>query len=251
MIVIKSHKCSIEKLHRDYPEAVIIDVTSLAKDEFVKLSPFYPHGGIPVPFSPGWKATCVEAVWQGLKDFESVGTDYKLFRNDTMKNLKRTVRRFGTIKGHRKGVGSPILLNYVEARKILYLPTYKWVLENKAWNEVLKIRKFSRDHMVILLDFSTNSAVEDTSKPLSHAALIKAYIEGNYPSCEGAYATEKERKEELTTSFRIGQVVKHPTFGKGTVLSTEGERIRVDFEEVGEKLLSLRFVKLEISFQNL
>ena len=27
-----------------------------------------------------------------------------MFRNDTMKNIKRTVRRFGMLLGHRKGV---------------------------------------------------------------------------------------------------------------------------------------------------
>ena len=42
-----------------------------------KLSPFYPHGGIPVPFSEGVTATCVEAVWQGLKVFESAEDVYK------------------------------------------------------------------------------------------------------------------------------------------------------------------------------
>ncbi|MBQ4406325.1 MAG: hypothetical protein II852_04860 [Bacteroidales bacterium] len=32
-----------------------------------KLSSFYPHGGIPVPFSEGVTAMCVEAVWQGAR----------------------------------------------------------------------------------------------------------------------------------------------------------------------------------------
>ena len=93
MILVKNHKCSTEKLRKDYPGAVIIDVTSHAKDEFIRFSPFYPLGGIPVPYSPGWTSSCVEAIWQGLKDYESVGTDYLLFKNTTMKDLKRTTRR--------------------------------------------------------------------------------------------------------------------------------------------------------------
>lgn len=193
MIIVKSHKCSIEKLRRDFPGAMIIDVTSHAKDEMIKLSPFYPHGGIPVPFSPGWRAMSVESIWQGLKDFESVGIDTALFRNATMKNLKRTTRRFGRIRGHRKGVGSLILLNYVNARKLLYLPTYKWMLENKARNEVEKIRVLSQTHLIILLDYATNPDVEDYSSPLSHAALIKAYVEGNYPTYDGADTFEDKQ----------------------------------------------------------
>lgn len=31
---------------------------------------------------------------------------------------------------------------------------------------------------MILLDYDTNENVEDASKPLSHASLIKAYVEG-------------------------------------------------------------------------
>ena len=34
-----------------------MDVTSKATDGLVKLSPFFPHGDIPVPFSQGYTAT--------------------------------------------------------------------------------------------------------------------------------------------------------------------------------------------------
>lgn len=110
MIVIESKRKKPETILRRYPGAVIADVTSHAGDDLVKLSPFYPHGGIPVPFSEGFTATCVEAVWQGLKVFEGADVDTSLFLNDTMKNLKRTVRRFGRPLGHRKGVYGKELL---------------------------------------------------------------------------------------------------------------------------------------------
>ena len=71
--------------------AILADVTSHAADDLKKLSPFYPHGGIPVPFSEGVTAMCVEAVWQGLKVFENCGIDTELFKNGTMRNIKRTV----------------------------------------------------------------------------------------------------------------------------------------------------------------
>lgn len=103
MIIIESKRRKAENILKKYPRAILADVTSQAKDGLVKLSPFYPHGGIPVPFSPGWTATCVEAVWQGLKVFEHADVDVKLFRNDTMKVLKRTVRQFGKPLGHRRG----------------------------------------------------------------------------------------------------------------------------------------------------
>lgn len=181
MILVKNHKCNPKKLLVDYPGAAIIDVTSHAKDEFIRFSPFYPLGGIPVPFSPGWTSASVEAIWQGLKDYVSVGIDTTLFKNHTMKDLKRTTRRFGPMKGHRKGVTGKEHLGYLMARRAIYLPSYKWVLENKLSNEVEKLRTLSRERTVILLDYTTNPDAEDASKPLSHAALIKAYIDGTYP----------------------------------------------------------------------
>ena len=110
MILISSKRRKTENILKEYPGAILADVTSQATDGLVKLSPFYPHGGIPVPLSPGWTATCVEAVWQGLKVFEHADIDTEIFKNNTMKNLKRTIRRFGKPLGHRRGVNGKELL---------------------------------------------------------------------------------------------------------------------------------------------
>lgn len=67
MIIIESKRKMIEDIRKNYPDAIIADVTSQARDGLVRLSPFYPHGGIPVPFSEGYTAACVEGIWQGLK----------------------------------------------------------------------------------------------------------------------------------------------------------------------------------------
>lgn len=194
MIIVESHRKSIANLQKHYPDSIIADVTSQAKDGLVKLSPFYPHGDIPVPFSEGYTATCVEAIWQGLKVFESCDVDVLMFQNDTMKNIKRTVRRFGKPLGHRKGVHGKELLGYIEARKLIYIPTYKWVLENKVAFIIDRLREASKTKTIVLLDYDTNADVENTKKPLSHASLIKAYVEGIYPYGEEKGAEEKPTK---------------------------------------------------------
>lgn len=181
MIIIESKRKKPATILRQYPDAILADVTSGAKDGLVKLSPFYPHGGIPVPFSEGYTATCVEAIWQGLKVFESCDVDIELFQNDTMKNIKRTVRRFGKPLGHRKGVNGTELMGYIDARKLIYIPTYRWMLENKVTHIVDKLKEASKTKTIVLLDYDTNADVENSKKPLSHASLIKAYIEGIYP----------------------------------------------------------------------
>ena len=181
MIIIESKRKKPATILKQYPDAILADVTSGAKDGLVKLSPFYPHYGIPVPFSEGYTATCVEAIWQGLKVFESCDVDVEMFKNDTMKNIKRTVRRFGKPLGHRKGVDGTELLGYIEARKQIYIPAYKWVLENKVANIIERLREASKTKKIVLLDYDTNADVENAKKPLSHASLIKAYVEGIYP----------------------------------------------------------------------
>ena len=181
MIIIESKRKKPETILKQYPDAILADVTSGAKDSLVKLSPFFPHYGIPVPFSEGYTATCVEAIWQGLKVFEGCDVDVEMFKNDTMKNIKRTVRRFGRPLGHRKGVNGTELLGYIEARKQIYIPTYKWVLENKVAYIIERLREANKTKTIVLLDYDTNADVENAKKPLSHASLIKAYVEGLYP----------------------------------------------------------------------
>lgn len=204
MIVIENKRCKPETLYRKYgKDAIIADVTSKAQDGLAKLSPFYPHGGIPVPNSEGYTATCVEAIWQGLKVFEMADIDTEMFRNDTMRNIKRTVRRFGKPLGHRYGVGSQELLSYIDARKRIYIPTYRWVLENKVMHIIERLREASKAKTVILLDYDTNADVDNPRKPLSHASLVKAYAEGIYPyeDVDGTARGSAEVPVQLTFSF--------------------------------------------------
>ena len=197
MIAIESKRRKRENILKKYPDAVIADVTSQATDGLVKLSPFYPHGGIPVPFSEGYTAMCVEGIWQGLKVFEPADVDVNMFANDTMKNIKRTVRRFGKPLGHRKGVNGTELLGYIEARKQIYLPAYKWVLENKVANIIERLREASKTKTIVLLDYTTNCDIDNPKTPLSHAFLIKAYAEGLYPFGDKKTQTEAPQMPSL------------------------------------------------------
>lgn len=181
MVIIESKRKKIENILKKYPDAIIADVTSQAKDGLVRLSPFYPHGDIPVPFSEGYTAACVEGIWQGLKVFEGEDIDISMFGNETMKNIKRTVRKHGKVIGHRKGVNGTEILGYVEAKHQIYIPTYRWMLEHKAIDIIERLRKASETKTIILLDYNTCCDVDDETKPLSHAYLVKAYAEGLYP----------------------------------------------------------------------
>lgn len=198
MIYVVNKKRKLESIKEEFPNAVILDITSTSESRFAQiLSPFFPHYNIPIPFTEGKTATCVEAVWQGLKVFKGADIDLDTFRNDTMHNLKRSVRKYGTPRGHRKGVYGKELLDYFEARMLIYLPTYKWVLDNvpEVHHVIERIKAQNEKQDIVLLDYNTNIDFRDASKPLSHAGLVKLYIEGGYPEGLGDY--QPMSQEEL------------------------------------------------------
>jgi len=180
MIYIESKKKKEKTLLKNYPNAVIIDVTSKGKEPFVKLSPFYPIGNIPVPFSKNLYSYSVEGIWQGLKVFSGQDVDHSKFLVKDMKNIKRSSRKYGRILGHRKGVYGEDILDYLTARKEIYLPTYFYVLKNIALSIIDKLKEIAVKQDLVLLDYNTNCDIENVKKALSHAGLIKKFLEDNY-----------------------------------------------------------------------
>ncbi|WP_069812646.1 DUF6939 family protein [Streptomyces sp. TP-A0874] len=177
-IRVASRRRGIASLTRAFPDAELIDVTSRAPEPWVRLSPFYPHGGIPVPYCEGSTSQSVEGIWQALKVFQDADVDPGKLGITTMKGLKRTVRRFGPVQGHRTGLHGDRLLPYVTARRRIYLPAYRWVLEHRV-ADLVELLRGKRD--VVLLDYTTNGDVTDPARPLSHAALVQLHIEGRWP----------------------------------------------------------------------
>lgn len=181
MFVIHNRRTSSEKLRHQYGDVLILDVTSRGSHPWVQLSPFYPHGNIPVPFSHGWVSASVEGIWQGLKVFEQADVDLSKFCITSMKGLKRSTRTYGQVLGHRKGVAGDQLLPYLQARFTLYLPTYHWVLEHYLSDLLTELTHMGQAQTVVLLDYETNTDISDIRRPLSHAGLVKHYLDGNWP----------------------------------------------------------------------
>ena len=178
-LIIKSRHLPPESLQKRYGYAVIIDVTSRAPEPWVRFSPFYPHGKIPVPFSPGEFSMSVEGIWQGLKVFETTDIDPSKLLISNMKSIKRSERKYGKVLGHRAGLKGDQLLSYGEARRKIYLPSYQWVLENCVQDLLNELKCLSAKETIVLLDYETNCDLDNLSRPLSHAGLLKLYIEND------------------------------------------------------------------------
>lgn len=110
--------------------------------------------------------------------FEDVDVDMEL-RNVEIKTLKR--KHHGRFIGFRQGYFNNYIMDAVEARKKILIPMYRWMLEQKVLTVIQKLREIAQQRDIVLLGDSVNSDIENVSKPLSHAWLIKSYIEGLYP----------------------------------------------------------------------
>jgi len=114
-----------------------------------------------------------------LKVFENADVDPATLQSATMKGIKRTVRTFGKMRGHRAGFAGKQLLPHAEARREIYTPTYRWILDQKPAAEIAALCKLGEGgHMVLLLDYETNCNVDDLSRPLSHASLVARFLDG-------------------------------------------------------------------------
>lgn len=190
-VISRKSKKKIQEF-RASGEYMVIDVTSKGRPADSQFSPFHPHGGIPVPGSPGVFSASVEGIWQGLKMFEgkekngvkkAVSIDTAKFDVTDMEKLKRTTRTFGTVSAHWYGdVSAPAperVLTYGQARREIYLPAYHFVLENKLQKELRELVEEATRTKLVLLDFCTRR-LDDELGPLSHAWVIVDYINANW-----------------------------------------------------------------------
>jgi hypothetical protein len=180
-LTVANRRASPTTLCRRYRDALFIDVTSNGPAPWVRFSPFYPHGGIPIPFSSGQTGASVEGIWQALKVFARADVDPAKLTNTTMRGLKRTARSLGPVLGHRPGLAGDPLLGYAEARRQIYLLTYRWVLDHRLRDEVAELRRLGAGQSVVLLDYETNGDLDDLTSPLSHATLIVRYLDETWP----------------------------------------------------------------------
>jgi hypothetical protein len=184
-ITVESRRKKLASIEKLWPDATIIDVTSKSVEPWVRFSPFYPHGGIPIPNTPTETAQSVEGLWQGLKVFEREGIDPRKWAITDMAGIKRGGKSRGAVRGHRFAIASDTLLGYRDARFRIYLPAYKWVLEHRLVSEVEQLRRLAADKPLVLLDYETNPNVEVVSSPLSHAALVMYHLQGSWPTANG------------------------------------------------------------------
>src|SRR5271166_1471487 len=84
-------------------------------------------------------------------------------------------QRRGAVLGHQCGCQADSMLDYLQARIRIYLPCYLEILL-RVPNELDQLKSFAQEDGLVLLDYNTNEDVRNLSSPLSHAALIRDYL---------------------------------------------------------------------------
>jgi len=147
--------------------ATVYDVSSYADHPFCTLSPFWPHGGIPVPGMIRTTSDSVEGIWQGLKLIDG-----------------KIAPRYFSGQGHKRG-GKPRghqfgdkLLKIVEAREKIYRDSYEWMLDHKADPELIDrfLSQAFEGATQYFHDVSNNGNIGDPDEGWAHAAVLVQYL---------------------------------------------------------------------------
>ena len=167
-------------------DAIVIDTTSRSKNWSKGLSPFVLEGG---NLYEAYYATNVENAWQASKVYkEFVGAD----GNPTKEYFLWANRIWRDPKAHRYPMGKGSIpeyswwngekLDYVEARKRIYIPIYtRAVLKSCAFDHLLTMYK-KEDKDIYLLDFdgynhvkqekSLKKVIDDPKEKMGHAFVV-------------------------------------------------------------------------------
>lgn len=168
--------------------ATVINTTSRSDNWSKNLSPFFVG---PLDLYNGYKALNMENAWQFSKVYYN-----QVDVNDNPNNLyfEWALKGWGDIRAHRYPAGKGAIplysywdgnkLDYIEARKQIYIPLYaKAVKETYAFE---KLKKMAGD--LYLWDFdaynhkalglSYDQVINDPSRKMGHAFVLAMLLEG-------------------------------------------------------------------------
>ncbi len=160
----------VVQLHEANPLAYFYDTSTHAPyardhsfvEDFSVFSPFMQYENVPVP-GMSILSDSVEGVWQGLKIIKGK-IDPSYFRGKGRK-------RYGIPTGHLYG-GSKI--NYSEARKKIYVPTYKFMVSHLVQKENIDliINRAFEDKVQYFFDVDENGDLGNLHSPLAHSSVL-------------------------------------------------------------------------------
>jgi hypothetical protein len=163
-------------------KAVVVNTTSTSKDFGKAFSPFMCQGRIELG---GLVAHNVENLWQGTKRFEDQIDDGEWinWRDSILSN--KFAQRYPKGKGAKAicSIWNGKKLDYIPARKKIYVPAYVKKLKSYCEREVNSLIDMLSCTDIYLWDFdgyatenSWDEILNDPNRSLGHAFVLKKYI---------------------------------------------------------------------------
>lgn len=146
-----------------------INVSATAKEPWNRLSQEYQHGQIPVPGMKGMYSECVMGIMEGLKLIGPQGKRGKINTGyftgpGRVREVKEEEWMLGwSLDGLRFSI--------YEAQRYILIPSCQWVLDNKSYSLVAKLRKLGSQGDITVYDGVPSDDPADDS-PLSPAAIL-------------------------------------------------------------------------------
>ncbi|KUM02695.1 hypothetical protein KIF53_15815 [Chromobacterium subtsugae] len=181
-----SRQAALAAMQDDASDCLMVDSFNGAPANmrgFRCFNPFqlWPDPVIPVPGQAGRLARSVESVWQGLKLVDG-RTDFEQFLAEPRKRPSDDERRRqpGYCYSDSRFIYGDRQLGLLEARFLIYLPTYLFLLDRLAPEPVLRElrRHIAADGPVLFYDWDANQDIADTSSSFSHSAILAAWFNG-------------------------------------------------------------------------
>jgi hypothetical protein len=158
-----------------------VDISVDAEIPWNRLSLGYQHGQIPVPGLHRMFTECVQGAMEGLKLIGKSGRPGKINLGlfvgpGRERELEDEEWLLGwSFEGRR--------VSLPEARRLILLPAYVWMLQNKAYAELARLKMIGRMHAeddndLVIYDGVPSDDPDDFEKPLSAAAILVSYVNG-------------------------------------------------------------------------
>lgn len=158
-----------------------VDISADAEIPWSHLSLSYQHGQIPVPGLARMFTECVQGAFEGLKLIGKSGRPGKInpgyFVGPGRERLPTDEEWLLGWSYEGRRVSLP------EARRVILIPAYLWTLQNKAYAELARLKMIGRMHAdddrdLVVYDGVIGDDPDDFEKPLSAAAILVSYVNG-------------------------------------------------------------------------
>eukprot|EP01120_Amphizonella_sp_Union-15-10_P003535 TRINITY_DN13956_c0_g1_i1.p1 TRINITY_DN13956_c0_g1~~TRINITY_DN13956_c0_g1_i1.p1 ORF type:complete len:186 (+),score=23.80 TRINITY_DN13956_c0_g1_i1:40-558(+) len=169
------------------PKVKVIDITYEPNEmemnsRWCKFNAYYPHGKIFVRAANVY-TECLRGAYEAYKRFDDQEVDVKKLTISVRRNLLRRPKKKGDTVWWELPDGT-VIKDPVEARKLLFVEPFKWLLEHTLSADVARLRKWlDSGKEILILNRSVKMRYWDyvPEETFNTHDLLRLYLVGMFP----------------------------------------------------------------------